>query len=321
MGTSEPPIRTEGLTKRYGDTLALDHLGVEVRAGEVFGFLGPNGAGKTTTIRLLLGLIRPTGGTASVLGMDPWRDTVALHRRIAYVPGEFAVWPHLTGSEMLDLLANLHGHVDPAYRDELIRRFDLEPDKRGRSYSKGNRQKIGLIAALMTRAEVLVLDEPTAGLDPLMEMAFRDCVYEAREHGQTMFLSSHILSEVEAVCDRVGILRHGKLVDIGTLTDLRHLSALTFEVTFSGPPPALGEVPGLEVLSSRDGVVRCRVQGGVRPLVDALAGSNVVSMLSEEPSLEEIFLRYYGPDGGDPADPPGRDAEAPSPSGTSRGSA
>src|SRR6266542_3677208 len=220
-------IRTEGLTKRYGSVLALDSLDLEVARGEVFGFLGPNGAGKTTTIRLLLGLIRPTAGSAAVLGLDPWREAVGLHRRVGYVPGEFVVWPQLTGGEMLELLGNLHGGVDLAYRDELIARFDFDPHKRGRSYSKGNRQKVGLIASLQTRAEVLILDEPTSGLDPLMAAAFQDCAREARDRGQTVFLSSHILSEVEDVCDRVAILRRGRLADVGTLEELRHLSAST----------------------------------------------------------------------------------------------
>jgi ABC-2 type transport system ATP-binding protein len=308
-------IRTEGLTKRYGSVLALDSLDLEVARGEVFGFLGPNGAGKTTTIRLLLGLIRPVAGTATVLGLDPWREAVALHRRIGYVPGEFVVWPQLTGGEMLELLGNLHGGVDRAYRDELIRRFDFDPHKRGRSYSKGNRQKVGLIASLQTRAEVLILDEPTSGLDPLMAAAFQDCAREARDRGQTVFLSSHILSEVEEVCDRVGILRRGRLADVGTLEELRHLSARTFELAFDGPPPALESVPGVEVVASDDGVVRCRVQGSIRPLVDALAGSNIGSILSKEPSLEEIFLRYYGPDGAIPAEQAAGTERRPGPSG------
>ena len=297
--TGAAAIRTEGLTKRFGPTLALDHLQIAVERGEVFGFLGPNGAGKTTTIRLLLGLIRPTSGTAEVLDLDPWRDAVALHRRVAYVPGEFNVWPQLTGGEMLELLGNLHGPVDPVYRDLLLERFDLDPTKRGRAYSKGNRQKIGLVAALMTRAELLILDEPTSGLDPLMEVSFRACIHEASARGQTVFLSSHILSEVEALCDRVGILRAGALVDVGTLKELRHLSAHTVELTFDGESPSLDGVAGVEVLNRAEGRLRCQVRGSMEPLVEALAGSTLVSMTSEEPSLEEVFLRYYGDDGDD----------------------
>jgi ABC-2 type transport system ATP-binding protein len=290
-------IRTEGLTKRYGATLAVQGLGLEVRTGEVFGFLGPNGAGKTTTIRLLLGLLRPTAGSATVLEMDPWRDPAVLHRRLSYVPGELAIWPQLTGMENLELLGNLHGAFDAGFRDELIERFDFDPSKRGRAYSRGNVQKIGLIAALMTRPELLVLDEPTGGLDPLMAMAFRTCVREARERGQTVFLSSHVLRDVEALCDRVGILRAGRLVDVGTLNELRHLSTHAVELAFEGTAPSLEGVPGVEVLSIADGLVRCEVRGSMGALMDALAGTDVVSFVSREPSLEEIFMRYYGEDG------------------------
>jgi ABC-2 type transport system ATP-binding protein len=292
--TDASAIRTEKLTKHYGRTVALRDLDLEVRAGEVFGFLGPNGAGKTTTIRLLLGLLRPTSGSASVLGADPWRDAAALHRRLAYIPGELAIWPHLTGMENLELLGNLHGGVDLAYRDELIGRFDLDPGKRGRAYSRGNVQKIGVIAAFMTRAELLVLDEPTGGLDPLMAMEFRAGVGEARERGQTVFLSSHVLRDVEALCDRVGIVRGGRLVDVGTLDELRHLTAHAVEIAFEGPVPSLDDIAGVRVLSVADGLVRCEVRGSMAPLLGALAGSGAVSVVSREPSLEEIFLRYYG---------------------------
>jgi ABC-2 type transport system ATP-binding protein len=298
----QPVILTQGLGKRYDRTLALDDLNLEVRRGEVFGFLGPNGAGKTTTIRLLLGLIRPTAGAAVVLDLDPWADAVTLHRRVGYVPGEFAVWPQLTGREMLELLGNVHGGVDAAYREELMRRFELEPDKRGRSYSKGNRQKVGLIGALQSRADLLILDEPTSGLDPLMAAVFQACVREARDRGQTIFLSSHIMSEVEEVCDRVGILRRGRLADVGTLAGLRHLSARAFDLTFEGDAPRLDSVPGVEVLPSQDGAVRCRVHGDLKPFMQALAQSNVATLQSREPSLEEIFLRYYGPEDGAPED-------------------
>jgi ABC-2 type transport system ATP-binding protein len=219
-----PAIETKGLTKRFGTTTALADLTLDIEAGEVFGFLGPNGAGKTTTVRLLLGLLRPTSGSSRVVGLDAWADPVEVHRHVAYVPGEFAVWPTLTGAETMELLGSLHGDVDLAYQRELCERFDFDPSRKARSYSKGNRQKIALVAALSTRAPVLILDEPTAGLDPLKEVTFRDCVSEARARGQTVFLSSHILSEVEALCDRVGILRAGKLVDVGPLAQMRHLS-------------------------------------------------------------------------------------------------
>jgi ABC-2 type transport system ATP-binding protein len=286
-------IRTDGLTKRFGATVALDHLDLTVDTGEVFGFLGPNGAGKTTTIRLLLGLIRPTGGTASVLGLDPWSDVTTLHRRLAYVPGDFEVWPNLTGAETLTLLGRLHGSVDAVYQAELVDRFDLDVSKRGRHYSKGNRQKVALVAALATRAELLVLDEPTSGLDPLMEVTFRGCVAEAKERGQTVFLSSHILSEVEALCDRVGILRGGRLVDEGTLEDLRHLSARTLEVEFDGAPPDVAGIEGVDLIELSEGRLRCRIHGSPDPVVKALAHARVTSLVSREASLEDLFLSYY----------------------------
>src|SRR5450755_2568091 len=228
-------IRTSRLCKRYGRTLALDALDLAVVEGEVYGYLGPNGAGKTTTIRLLLGLHRPSGGRAELFGIDAWGDPVRAHRRLAYVAGEPFLWPSLTGAETLEFLARLHGGTDVAYRDVLIERFKLDTRKKIRALSKGNRQKVQLIAALATRAELLLLDEPTSGLDPLMEVAFRRSIEEAKARGQTVFLSSHILSEVEALCDRVGILREGRLVDQGTLEELRHLAAQTVEVTFAGP--------------------------------------------------------------------------------------
>src|SRR5579859_5397753 len=236
---TDAAIQTLGLSKRYGQTLALDALELTVTQGEVYGFLGPNGAGKTTTIRLLLGLHRPTSGRAELFGIDCWRDPVKAHRRVAYVAGEPFLWPSMTAAETLEFLARLHGGTDRAYRDGLTERFQLETSKKVRALSKGNRQKVQLIAALATRADLLLLDEPTSGLDPLMEVAFRECVAEARARGQTVFLSSHILSEVEAVCDRVGILRGGRLVDQGTLAELRHLSAHTIEATFDGAVPEL----------------------------------------------------------------------------------
>jgi ABC-2 type transport system ATP-binding protein len=231
-------IQTYGLTKRYGETLALDSLDLTVREGEVYGYLGPNGAGKTTTIRLLLGLHRASEGRAELFGIDAWKDPVTAHRRVAYVAGEPALWPQMTAAETFEFLMSLHGGVDVAYRDELVERFKLDADKKVRALSKGNRQKVQLVAALATRADLLLLDEPTSGLDPLMEAAFRDTVHEAKERGQTIFLSSHILSEVDALCDRVGILRNARLVDEGTLDELRHLSAPTVEVRFARQPPS-----------------------------------------------------------------------------------
>ena len=294
-------VRTEGLTKRYDDTLALDGLDLVVEPGEVYGYLGPNGAGKTTTIRLLLGLLRPTAGRAELFGVDAWHDPVTAHRRLGYVSAEPSLWPGLTGAETLEFLARVRGGDDAAYRDELIERFELDPDKKVRALSHGNRQKVQLIAALASRAELLILDEPTGGLDPLMEMVFRKTVHEAKARGQTVFLSSHILSEVEAVCDRVGILRHGRLVDQGRLADLRHLSAQTVEVTFDGYVPSLPPLPGVEVAEAGPNALRFEVSGSVAPLIAALADYPVVSLESRAPSLEEIFLHHYengaSPDG------------------------
>jgi ABC-2 type transport system ATP-binding protein len=293
----EPVIRTEQLSKRFGRTIALDQLTLEVDRGEIFGFLGPNGAGKTTTVRLLLGLLKPTSGAAFVLDLDAWKDPTRLHPRAAYVPGEFAIWPQLTGGEMLELLGSLHGSVDSAYRDDLCERFDFDPTKRGRSYSKGNRQKIAVIAALVTRAELFVFDEPTAGLDPLMEATFRDCIGEARQRGQTVFLSSHILAEVEALCDRIGILRNGRLVDCGTLAELRHLEVHTVEIRFQGEVPDLSGVEGVSNVTRTDGTVHLEVRRSTAPLLKAIAPYDAVSVESREPTLEEVFLSHYGPEG------------------------
>jgi ABC-2 type transport system ATP-binding protein len=298
MGTTA--IRTSGLSKDYGAVHALRGLDLEVTQGEVVGYLGPNGAGKTTTIRLLLGLIRPTAGRAEIFGLDTRRQAVQAHQRLAYVAGEANLWPSLTGTETLHLLGRVQGRVDAAYRDELIERFDLDPSKKVRAYSKGNRQKLMIIAALMTRPDLLVLDEPSNGLDPLMEQVFRRSVEEARQRGQTVFLSSHILSEVEALCDRVGILRDGVLVEMGTLAQLRHLSAVTVEATFNGTVPDLTRVPGVSSVEQTGRVVRCQVRGTVEPLLKVLADAGVRELLSREPSLEELFLAHYGA---------GRDAE------------
>jgi ABC-2 type transport system ATP-binding protein len=294
-------IRTEGLSKRFGAVEALSDLDLEVAPGEVLGYLGPNGAGKTTTIRLLLGLIQPTAGRAEIFGLDSHRQTVDAHRHLAYVPGEASLWPQLTGEETLHLLSRVQGRVDAAYRDELIARFQLDPSKKVRAYSKGNRQKVVLIAGLMARAEVLILDEPTSGLDPLMEQAFRTCIHEAKGNGQTVFLSSHILSEVEALCDRVAILRAGRLIEIGTLAEMRHLSALTVEVIFEGAAPDVTGVPGVSGASVEGRRLRCQVQGPIEPLLKVLAEAPVVELLSREPSLEELFLAFYGNGAGAPA--------------------
>ncbi len=298
-------IQTSELTKRYGDTLALDRLELTVEPGEVYGYLGPNGAGKTTTIRLLLGLHRPTSGRGELFGVDVWADPVRAHHRVAYVPGEPFLWPSLTAGETLEFLARLRppaspggpAGVDVTYREELVQRFELDTRKKVRSLSKGNRQKVQLIAALATRADLLLLDEPTSGLDPLMEMVFRECVQEAKARGQTVFLSSHILSEVEALCDRVGILRAGRLIEQGTLAELRHLSAQTIEVSFAGEAPKLPALPGVRAIAAAPNTLRFEVQGEAGPLIGALSGHEVLALHSREPSLEEIFLHHY--DGSD----------------------
>jgi ABC-2 type transport system ATP-binding protein len=293
-------IRTEGLTKRYGDIDAVRDLDLEIQQGEVVGYLGPNGAGKTTTLRLLLGLARPTAGSAEIFGLDCQRQAVQAHRKLSYVPGEATLWPGLTGAETLHLLGRVQGRIDPAYRDQLIDRFSLDPSKKVRSYSKGNRQKVVLIAALMARPELLLLDEPTSGLDPLMEQEFRRCIAEARDAGQTVFLSSHILSEVEALCDRVAILREGRLIEIGTLEQMRHLSSLTVEAFFDGPAPDLAGVAGVRNVELDGRHVHLELHGPIGPLIESLVGTGVRELLSREPSLEELFLAHYGANGSAP---------------------
>lgn len=287
-------LKTKGLTKKYGDFTALDALDLEVKKGEVLGYLGPNGAGKTTTIRLLLGLIKPTAGQAEIFGMDVQDKKIEVHKHTAYVPGEATLWPSLTGEETLYLLGKVHGSVDLAYQRELIKRFQFDPSKKVRTYSKGNRQKINLISAFATHADLLILDEPTSGLDPLMEQAFRESVLEAKANGQTIFLSSHILEEVEALCDRLAILRAGKLVEVGTLAEMRHLSALTVEATFEGKPPKVDHVKGVSGVKVTGHQLLCQVQGPIDPLLSVLSASHPKSLLSREPSLEELFLSLYG---------------------------
>jgi ABC-2 type transport system ATP-binding protein len=290
-------IEISELTKDFGRHRALDGLTLEVRRGEVYGFLGPNGAGKTTTLRILLDLLRATSGRATVLGLDSRRDAIEVHRRVAYVPGDVALWPQLTGGQAIDVLLALHGRFDPARRDKLVAAFRLDPTVRCRAYSTGNRQKVALVAALAADVEVLVLDEPTSGLDPLMEEVFRRCIVGARSEGRTVLLSSHILGEVESICDRVGIIRDGRLVETGTLDELRHLSAYTVEAD-TAQIPQLEGVPGVsdfQFTGDRDGY---RVSFRVTPeamgaVLSALARAGVRTMTSRPPSLEELFLRYY----------------------------
>ena len=291
---ARPAVRTFALSKQFGATEALRDLDFEVGEGEVVGVLGPNGAGKTTLIRLLLGLLIPSSGRGEIFGLDCQHETVEAHRRIAYVAGEANLWPTLTAGETLHLLGRVQGRLDLAYRDELVDRFELDTSKKVRALSKGNRQKLALVAALMTRPDLLILDEPTSGLDPLMERAFRSCIDEARGRGQSVLLSSHILSEVVVLCDRIGILREGVLVEMGTLAEMRHLSALSVEATFDGAVPDLSQVPGVSMVSVQGSSMTCQVQGSVGPLLKALADVGVRELLSREPSLEELFLSHYG---------------------------
>ncbi len=291
-----PVIETTGLTKRFGAVAAVDGLDLEIPRGEVFGFLGPNGAGKTTTIRLLLGLIRPTSGTARINGADAWTAPVKAHRSVAVVTADPALWPQLTARETFDLLGSLHGRCDSAYRDELLERFDLDPDKKVRAFSTGNRQKVALIAAFMTRADLLIFDEPTSGLDPLRKVVFRECLAEARARGQTIFLSSHLLVEVEASADRVGLLRRGRLVELGTFAQLRHLSAVQVDASFEGSPPDVAGMPGVTGVRIDGYRLRFHVQGPIAPVLDVLAAARPLQLTSREPSLEDLFLARYGDD-------------------------
>ncbi|WP_159850367.1 ABC transporter ATP-binding protein [Nocardia sp. CY41] len=292
---SEPAISIIGLTKSFGPAKALDGLDLTVRTGEIHGFLGPNGSGKTTTIRILLGLFRSDAGTVRMLGGDPWSDAVALHARLAYVPGEVILWPGITGGEVIDLMGRLRGGIDRRRRAELLERFDLDPRQKARAYSKGNRQKVALVAALASNAELLLFDEPTVGLDPLKEAEFQRCVAEMKREGRTVLLSSHILAEVEALCDRVSIIRHGRTVESGTLSELRHLTRTTIAVETIRPPTGLDALAGVHDLA-RNGT-RARFDVDTAHLEDvlrALADLGVRSLTSTPPTLEDIFLRHYG---------------------------
>jgi ABC-2 type transport system ATP-binding protein len=285
-------IRTAGLTKRFGSVTALDHLDLEVAPGEIFGYLGPNGAGKSTTIRLLLGLLRPTSGEAWIDGI-PVADVERAHASVSYVPGDVSLWPQLIGREVLELLGRTAGNVDAAYRDELIERFGVDPSRRIRAYSKGNRQKIALVAAFMTRPRLLLLDEPTVGLDPLMQEEFQAVAREAAGNGQTVFLSSHLLDEVEDLCERVAILREGRLVEVATLADLRRMSTTVFEASLSGPVPRLDDIPEVVGVEPSDGGVRVSVTGSPGEVLTRLSAAGVTRLQSHAPTLEQIFLTYY----------------------------
>jgi len=302
-------ISIEQLVKTFGSTRALDGLDLDVETGEVHGFLGPNGAGKTVTIRVLLGMLRPDSGSARLLGGDPWRDAVDLHRRLAYVPGDVNLWPNLSGGEIIDLLARLRGGVDTAKRDDLVERLALDPRKKSRTYSKGNRQKVALIAALSSNAELLLLDEPTSGLDPLMESVFQDCILDATRDGRTVLLSSHILAEVEKLCDRVTIIREGRAVQRGTLDELRSLTRTGITVATHRPLEGIETIAGVHNVRVDDGHVHFDVDGAALDAAIAhLSSFGIRSLVSQPPTLEELFLRHYGDElaalgnGGSPGD-------------------
>ena len=291
----ESAIAVHGLTKSFGRTRALDGLDLNVARGEVHGFLGPNGSGKTTTIRVLLGLLRPDSGTVRMLDGDPWRDAVELHGKLAYVPGDVTLWPGISGGEVIDLLGRLRGGLDRRRRDELLERFDLDPRKKARTYSKGNRQKVALVAALASNAELLLLDEPTSGLDPLMEAVFQQCIQQVRQEGRTVLLSSHILAEVEALCDRVSIIRLGRTVESGTLAELRHLTRTSISVETTQPITGIGSLPGVHDVVLNHTHARFDVDTAhLDEVIRALAPLGVRSLTSTPPTLEEMFLRHYG---------------------------
>jgi ABC-2 type transport system ATP-binding protein len=294
MTTSTEAISISALSKSFGSAKALDGLDLTVAAGEVHGFLGPNGSGKTTTIRVLLGLLRPDSGQVRMLGGDPWRDAVALHRRLAYVPGDVTLWPGITGGEVIDLLGRMRGGLDRRRRDELLERFDLDPRKKARTYSKGNRQKVALVAGLASDAELLLLDEPTSGLDPLMESVFQQCIQEAKLQGRTVLLSSHILAEVEALCDRVSIIRLGRTVESGTLAELRHLTRTSIAVETAEPLHGLETLPGIHDVVVEDHHARFDVDTAqLDTVLRRLVPLGVRSLTSTPPTLEELFLRHY----------------------------
>jgi ABC-2 type transport system ATP-binding protein len=294
------PIEIRNLTKNFGAVRALDGLNLTVRAGEVHGFLGPNGAGKSTTIRILLGLVKADGGNVRLLGGDPWTDAVELHRQIAYVPGDVTLWPSLTGGETIDLLARMRGGIDDKRREELIERFDLDPHKKARTYSKGNRQKVSLISAFSSRAGLLLLDEPSSGLDPLMENVFQECVGEARDRGVTALLSSHILAETEALCERVTIIRTGRTIESGSLDSMRHLSRTSIKAEMTGDPGDLTRIRGVEDVSIDGNTLRAQVDSeSLGELIRVLGDAGVRSLVSQPPTLEELFLRHYDTAGTD----------------------
>jgi len=291
-------LKVNNLTKKFGNFTALDGINLEVNQGEVYGFIGPNGAGKTTTIRILLGILKATSGTATIFGQDAWTDAVEIHKRIAYVPGDVSLWPNLTGGEVIDLFVKLRGANNQNRREQLIKRFDLDPSKKCGTYSKGNRQKVALIAAFASDADLYILDEPTSGLDPLMELVFQECVQEIKAEGKSVFLSSHILSEVEKLCDRVSIIRQGKIIETGSLQELRHLTRTRVRVETAKPIENLTEITGVYEVEEFPGGAAFQVEGDrLGEVIKYISNYDIISLESAPPTLEELFMHHYQGEG------------------------
>ncbi|KKK37455.1 ABC transporter ATP-binding protein [Mesobacillus campisalis] len=287
-------LQASGITKKFGKFTALDGVDIEVKEGEVYGFIGPNGAGKSTTIRVLLGILKATGGEVKIFGMDAWKDAVEIHKRVAYVPGDVNLWPNLTGGEVIDLFAKLHGNSNKSRREELIRKFDFDPTKKCRSYSKGNRQKVALVAAFSSDADLFILDEPTSGLDPLMERVFQECVMKAKREGKSILLSSHILSEVERLCDTVGIIREGKIIETGTLAELRHLTRTSLLVETKQPISQLEQIQGVHDIENLQQGISLQVDTEkLGDVITYLSQFDIVKLESAPPKLEDLFMRHY----------------------------
>lgn len=292
-------VKTNNLTKKFGRFTALDGVNIEVHKGEVYGFIGPNGAGKSTTIRILLGILKASGGEAKVFGKDTWKDAVDIHKQLAYVPGDVNLWPNLTGGEVIDLFVKLRGSSSKSRREELIEKFDLDPSKKCRTYSKGNRQKVALIAAFSSDANLYILDEPTSGLDPLMERIFQECVMRVKAEGKSVLLSSHILSEVEKLCDKIGIIRQGKIIETGTLKELRHLTRTSLLVETKQPVSSLSEVKGVHDIEKKDQVLSFQVDTEeLSNIIKYVSQFEVVKLESAPPKLEDLFMRHYDTGGG-----------------------
>lgn len=293
-------VKVSNLRKKYGKFTALDRINLEVNRGEIYGFIGPNGAGKTTTIRIMLGILKATGGKAEIFGLNAWKDAVEIHKKVAYVPGEVNLWPNLTGGETIDLFVKLRGSNNKSRRDELIERFDLDPSRKCRTYSKGNRQKVALIAAFASDADLYILDEPTSGLDPLMENVFQECVREAKQEGKSIFLSSHILSEVEKLCDKVSIIRQGKIIETGTLEELRHLTRTSIFVQTKETIPALNELKGVHDIEEKDNSIYFQVDTEeLANVIKYISQFEILKLESAPPTLEDLFMRHYKGEAGE----------------------